>query len=280
MGRNFIIGDLHGNVSGEEKFLYFKKFPEARNLTKEDVVFQLGDFGYLWRYPEFINKYKQEQRQMNNIGKLNFTLFVITGNHENYDLIYALPLIKKWGGLVYEYTTLNNDKIYFAKKGEIYNINNKKIFTFGGAKTIKSKRDLITYEMYKNKESFKKEDPFTGRIKRKIASLNDICYWKQEDPSLEDILNAKNNLEKHNYKVDYVLTHTAPYEIIEQSLKDSKDKYYSKINVCDTAAFLSSIKNKINFRIWAFGHLHINFDKVIDNQRFICHYKKEPIELD
>jgi len=280
MGRNFIFGDLHGNVSGEEVFLYFKKFPKSRELTKEDVVFQLGDFGYIWRYPEFQLKYKKEQKQLDNLSKLNFTILVIPGNHENYDLIYKLPLINKWGGLVYEYTSISNNKIYFAKKGEVYFINGKKIFTFGGAKTIKSTRTLVSYEMYKNKEIIKKVNSLSGRIRRKKASLSDICYWPQEDPSMEDIINAKKNLKKHNYKFDYILTHTAPYEIIEVMLTESKDKYFNKITVCDTAAFLSTIKDKIDFDIWAFGHLHENIEKKIDSRRYICHYYQEPIELD
>ena len=40
----FATGDTHGNF---ERFRP-EYFPEGRELTKEDVVLQLGDFGGVW----------------------------------------------------------------------------------------------------------------------------------------------------------------------------------------------------------------------------------------
>ena len=40
----FATGDTHGNF---ERFRP-ETFPEGRELTKEDVILQLGDFGGVW----------------------------------------------------------------------------------------------------------------------------------------------------------------------------------------------------------------------------------------
>ena len=39
-------------------------------------------------------------------------------------------------------------------------------------------------------------------------------YWSEEMPSEEEYDNARENLEKINYHVDYIITHTAPSETV------------------------------------------------------------------
>ena len=40
----YVTGDIHGDVSRFSK----KKFPEQKELTKDDIVMVLGDFGVIW----------------------------------------------------------------------------------------------------------------------------------------------------------------------------------------------------------------------------------------
>jgi hypothetical protein len=266
MGKNYFIGDLHGNVAGEEKFLNTKHFPEQKHLTKEDFVFQLGDFGYLWYYPEYKSEFKKQERQLDNLSKRNFTLFVIPGNHENYDLIYSLPLIYKFGDYVYEYTSLSGNKIYFAKRGSIYFINNKLIFTFGGATStsLDKRYSLLDYKNGVIKSSKNKRYP-------KKISLRDISIWPQENASTEEKLFAINNLKKYNFKVDYILTHAAPSFIVDFFLKEDKEKLF-----CPTALYLNYLNYLIDFKFWLFGHYHEN---KIALGKYICSYKQKPIEF-
>ena len=41
-----------------------------------------------------------------------------------------------------------------------------------------------------------------------------LSYWKGELPDNSEYREASENLKEHDFKVDYVLTHTAPREII------------------------------------------------------------------
>ena len=53
MSKNFVCGDIH--VPWDIKKLNTKMWPDGKDLTKEDILFQLGDFGGLW-YPVGVNK--------------------------------------------------------------------------------------------------------------------------------------------------------------------------------------------------------------------------------
>jgi hypothetical protein len=278
MGRIFVSGDWHGNQNGEMKYINKKYFPEQKELSKKDVLIQLGDFGYVWYYEEFKDFYNQERKQLNILANKKYTILVVPGNHENYDIINKLPVINKWGGKVYV-LKLEKGEIYFAVRGEVYVINNKTIFTFSGATT--SSEGRFTYEQYKSKEKVKKKKYRYGEYKKTVyekVKLKEISYWKQEISTEEEKENARKNLEKYNNKVDYVCTHTAPKFIVKEMLHDTEQNQ-TKIN-CDTAKFLDDISNIIEFKEWHYGHLHSNY-KIIDknNDTYKCHYSNSPEEL-
>jgi len=157
-------------------------------------------------------------------GKIAFT-----GNC--FTRLNAFPRISMFDGKV----GVINSSIYHLLRGEIYTIENNKFFTFGGAHSI-------------------------DKLERRI----DISWWSAELPSYSEIENAYTNLDKHNWDVDYVLTHTAPRSIIETHLPYFRDKQF-----CPTADFLNEIHAKIKFRRWYFGHFHRE-QRILD--KYICQY--------
>lgn len=50
-------------------------------------------------------------------------------------------------------------------------------------------------------------------IDRAYRTLNK-SYWEEEIPSEEDYKNGNKNLKACDYKVDYVITHTCPLNLI------------------------------------------------------------------
>lgn len=68
----FATGDTHGN------FEWFRPeyFPEGGELTKEDVVLQLGDFSGVW----FGNE--RDDEALDWLEGLPFTVAFVSGNHE------------------------------------------------------------------------------------------------------------------------------------------------------------------------------------------------------
>lgn len=271
MGRNFIFGDYH---NGKEELFYLEnsRFPEQKELTKEDVIFFLGDFGCFWYYPEYLDGYNNDIKALDFILNKNYTSFIILGNHENYDLIEKLPIIEKFGGRVYVYTNDNNKSLYIAIRGEIYIVNNKKIFTFNGAKS--SDKGRYSLALHKSGEIIKKPKYRYGELigyKRESIKLSQVNIWNQELPTKEEMFYALSNLKKHKYKVDYIFTHTCSQIIINQMINNTlKRKMYDPVSI-----FLDEIYNLTEFTEWHYGHFHLN----IKYKNIYCHYKAIPLEI-
>lgn len=221
----YITGDMHGAENIDK--LSNINFPEQKGLTKDDYLIVLGDFGALW-YGKSSESYKEDKKLQDWYKKKNFTTLFVDGNHENHYEINKLPEVEMFGGTVGKV----NDSIYHLKRGQIYNIGGKKIFTFGGANSI----DKMFRRPY-------------------------ISWWSEELPTCLEMNKGVDNLANHNMSVDYVLTHCCPSSIMlkinEAYMVDTETDYFDML------------KDKINFKHWYFGHYHI--DKDITD-KFTCLY--------
>lgn len=247
MSRLFVCGDTHGRTMDTKK-ISLKAWPEQKELTKEDVLVQLGDFGWIW-YPFGVNK--EQEYWLNWLANRKYALLVVLGNHENYDIIDTLPEKEMFGGIVKYLVSSGRfgiGEIYFAKRGEVYTIGNKKCFCFGGALSTD----------------------------RGIEALG-TSYWKQELPTHEEYEYGFSQIDKHNRKFDYVFSHTCPSRIIENIIHKTP---YTEARFNDPVAkYFDEIDNLIEFKEWHFGHFHTDI-KVIENENiFQCHYESIPVEL-
>ena len=82
-----MTGDTH---AGWMERLNTAAFPEQKEMTKDDYVIILGDFG-IW------DDSKREKYGLDWLEKKSFTTLFIDGNHENYDMLDAMPE-KRWNG--------------------------------------------------------------------------------------------------------------------------------------------------------------------------------------
>lgn len=69
----YLIGDTHGHI--ELNKLSNKNFPEGKNLTKNDYVIILGDFGLLWKNDSTFKYW------LDFLNNKNYTILFIDGNH-------------------------------------------------------------------------------------------------------------------------------------------------------------------------------------------------------
>ena len=181
------------------------------DLTKEDYLIVCGDMGVCWDgkgFDRYIQKYWNHKP---------WTTLFVDGNHENFDILFSYP-VEEWnGGKISKIT----DSIFYLRRGEIYTINNKKFFCFGGARSI-------------DKE-FRKEG---------------ISWWPQEIPSEEEFNYAISNLEKHNNQVDYILSHCLDSICLKANFPS-----YETDKVTD---YLSQIKYIAKYKHHYCGHYHID----------------------
>ncbi len=204
-----------------------------KKLTDGDICIICGDCGLL-----FLND-ESEQRFLDDIEKKNYTILFVDGNHENFPAIYSYPEEMWNGGRVHR---IRKNVLYLCR-GQVFTIEGKTFFTFGGGYSI---------DKYMRREN--------------------VSWWKEEMPTMEEYKEGLDNLEKHNFTVDYIITHTANMKTVEyMAVKDR----YAGIKACHIEEaplnwYLEDIKEKTTYKRWFFGHFHRDWKIDYTNQRVLC----------
>lgn len=231
----YVTGDCHQNF---RKF-NTKIFPEQKEMTKEDYVIICGDFGGVWN-KEVENK--EEKHLLDWLEEKPFTTLFVDGNHENFDRLYSYPVELWHGGKVHKI----RPSVIHLMRGQIYEIDGKSFFTFGGA----SSHDIESGILDPEDPDFKEKKKWLDREWRSYR-VNHITWWAQELPSEEEMQEGRANLAAHDNQVDFIVTHccaTSTQMLIdEQKLKPDIETDY-----------LEEIKQMIQFKKWFFGHYHDN----------------------
>ena len=144
----FITGDLHGNAREEMKRLNIDNFPTQKELTKEDYVIILGDFGFVWDKEEN----KHEKYWLDWLQDRNFTTLFIDGNHENHDRLKAYPISEWHGGKVH----FIRPNVIHLMRGQVFTIENQKFLTMGGAPSHDIQDGILDPSDPNFKETYKK----------------------------------------------------------------------------------------------------------------------------
>ena len=225
----YITGDTHSN------FLRFteEKFPIQTEMTKDDYIIICGDFGGVWTFEEESRREKEALDWLNN---KNFTTLFVDGNHENYTRLYNYPIEEWKGGKVHKI----RDSVLHLMRGEIFDVDNKKIFAFGGAKSHDIQDGILNLD--------EEEKIYEYRKRGAYFRIRDFSWWDLELPTSQEMENGIENLEKINYKVDYIISHCCPTSI--QALINST---YKGDILTD---YLQHISEKCTFKRWYFGHYH------------------------
>ena len=203
----YITGDTHRE--------FYRLHDIEKN--KNNMLIILGDAGINYYLDERDNKLKEK------LNSYNIKLFCVQGNHEERpENISTYKEVDMFGGKVFieeEYPNL-----IFAKNGELYEIDNKKVLVIGGAYSVdKEYRQLMGLRWFADEE----------------LTDNEMC----------DIL------DKIDHKTfDYVFTHTCPeaWQPTDLFIKHINQSKISK----RMEKFLTTVSEIINFKHWYFGHFH------------------------
>jgi hypothetical protein len=220
---------ITGDMHGSIDIYKFQEF--GSELTRDDYVIITGDFGLLWsNFPN--DPYEKSLRDW--LEAKPWTTLFVDGNHENFMRLKELPEVDMFGGRVGKYT----EHIFHLKRGRIYTIDGISFFVMGGGVSVD--------------KAFRK--PF-------------VSWWEEEMPNYEEYATALENLQNVGFRVDVVLTHTAPDHIraeIMQTLllpgphkEDIIRKERDQLSM-----FLESLitDHDIQFEQWFFAHYHIDKD--------------------
>ena len=233
----YITGDCHRNF---ERF-NTRNFPEQKEMTKDDYVIICGDFGGVWDKDK---ESKEETFLLEWLDCKPYTTLVVDGNHENFDRLYAYP-VEEWnGGKIHRI----RDSVIHLMRGQVFTIEGKKVFTFGGASSHDISGGIL--------------EPGDPRFKRKKKALdkgwepyriNHISWWEQELPSEEEMEEGRLNLLKNGNEVDFIVTHccaSSTAAVIGQGMYQP-DRLTS---------YFEELRQTVKFKKWFFGHYHDNIN--------------------
>lgn len=228
----YVTGDTHSDFTRFTE----ESFPIQSEMKKDDYVIICGDFGGIWTFEEESAREKEALDWLNN---KNLTILFVDGNHENFTRLYNYPVEEWHGGKVHKI----RDSVLHLIRGEIFDIDNKKFFTFGGAKSHDIQDGILNLD--------EEEKIYEYRKRGAYFRIRDFSWWDLELPTEEEMNNGIKNLEKVNYKVDYVISHCCPTNI--QALLGGGT--YKKDYLTD---YLQKISEKLELKKWYFGHYHNN----------------------
>lgn len=248
----WITGDIHGNPQRFSTDI----FPEQKEMTKDDVVIILGDFGLVWDYS---GENKTEKYWLDWLENKPFTTLFIDGNHDNFDRLDNCPIEQWHGGNVH----FIRPSVIHLMRGQIFDIEDKSFFAFGGA----SSHDISAGILEPDDPDFKEKKKKLDKNPYALYRINHVSWWERELPNEEEMNEGLANLKKQNNKVDYIITHS-PYTSLLRQM-DGGSGLYQRDRLTD---YLQEIKQNVDYKHWMFGHFHQN--KTFHWERSSCLYEQ------
>lgn len=228
MIKNWLItGDTHGLVNSR-----LKNIDPQVYVPEETAVIILGDMGLNF----YLNKTDAKNKKV--VNDTGFHIYAVRGNHEERPEL--LNMSQLWdtyikGGVYYEPEFPN---IRYLMDGEEYEINGHSVLVVGGAYSIDKWYRLLR----------------AGYIEKEALSANPKkCGWfKCEQLTAEEMQDIEDKRKGNNY--DFVFTHTCPlsWEPVDLFLRGIDQSKVDK----SMEEWLDSFKDKINWKVWLFGHYH------------------------
>lgn len=202
----YVTGDTHGEM---------RRFhvPELRRLGKGDTLIVCGDFGFLWDGGE------EEEKNLRKIGKMKYSVLFLDGTHENFDLLGKFP-VEEWNGGRVQHIS---GGLYHLMRGQVYTIEERKIFTFGG-----------------------------GESQEKQIRMEANKWWPCEMPNLDEMREGADNLRANDFQVDYIFTHVPPPKI------DFAPGGLKTENRNQLEAYFGQVMKQAKYKKWFFGSQHLD----------------------
>lgn len=242
----WITGDIHG----DPRRFSVDNFPEQKEMTKDDYVIILGDFGLVWNQDEG----RTEKYWLDWLEDKPFTTLFICGNHENFERLYRMP-VEKWNGGL---THVVRPHIKHLMRGEVFELQDHTFFAFGGARSHDISDGILDYD----DEDWRKKAKQLDHQGKYMYRIKGLSWWEEEMPTKEEMKRGKFNLMKNDDYVDFILTHSPPASVIALLGNGLYEQY-------ELTRYLEEIRCDTLYQRWFSGHMHIN--KAINNKDILLY---------
>ena len=197
-------------------------------LNEGDTLIVCGDFGYIF------DGSKTETQVINFFSTRKFITAFVDGTHDNLTKINRARTTVWKGGKVHRI----KGNLLHLMRGQIFNIDGTKFFAFGGGESID--KDM--------------------RIEQNL-------WWREEEPTPDELAEGAEQLDEAGLKVDYIVTHEPPSLVKSAMLMRRGDS--DRVNKLN--GYFDKISRECEFKHWYFGSLHE--DRTI-TERHTCVFKK------
>ncbi len=225
----YVTGDTHRTKDIAK--LRARSWPAGQTLTRDDLVVVCGDFGALWSERDLAGGGGALLRWWESQP---WTTLFVDGNHENHDLIDALPTQKRFGAPAHVVPGCSH--VVHLMRGYVYDLplsGNKtaRCLAMGGARS-------------------------TDRAWR----VEGESWWAREMPSDEEYDRCTASLEAADWKVDYVLTHELPANLRMGAREWTSYAEFAG-DVDPLSNYLQWVYDTLDhdvLRMWYAGHYHVD----------------------
>ena len=184
-----------------------------RKLKAGDMLIVCGDFGYIF------DGSKLERQVIDYLSTRRFVTAFVDGSHDNMKKINSSRVTYWHGGMIHR---IKGNLIHLCR-GQIFDIEGNSYFTFGGGES--TDKDM--------------------RIEKGL-------WWREEEPTPQEMALGAKNLDERGLKVDYIVTHEPP-SLVKSSmllLRGDNDRI-NKLN-----GYFEEIGRSCEYKHWYFGSLH------------------------
>lgn len=234
----YVTGDTHGDAHKDAHGDRYRDkvdathWPEGQGLGHNDLVVVCGDFGGVGTEERYLKKFSWWE------GKPWTTLFV-DGNHENYDVIDAMPSEERFGGRVG--IDPKYPHVIHLLRGYVYEL------PVSPAKTVRA------YAMG------------GASSPDRVWRTEGFDWWEREMPSDDEIVRGLSSLDAVGWSVDYVFTHELPDKLRPMAVDGTKFSSIASGNdpVTSHLQYVYETIDRDALRCWFAGHYHV--DKFVDD---------------
>lgn len=241
----YVTGDTHGRHDVAK--LHARQWPEGQELSRDDYLVILGDFGAIWDWGagdhELLAWYESQP----------WTTLFADGNHENFDLIDAFEVSEMFGGRVQ--VVPGYPHVIHLMRGEVYELPVARGAAARGGEAcgaaVRGEADRgETVRCFVMGGA-----PSIDRIWR----VEGRSWWPREEPDESEYDNATRNLEAAGWSVDYVFTHEVPRSAIVDALDWSYRREGRDPVASELSGYLQWVDERLDasrLRAWYAGHYH------------------------
>ncbi len=200
-----------------DTFADTRRFSKTKvKLKKGDTIIVCGNFGF------FCDHDKLAEKSLKWLAKQKYTIAFLHGAIDDTAWLNNLPLVDWHAGKA----ARASKNVYYLPQGEVYEIEGKTLFCFGGGENLDYIGSNYTEEFYSS-------SILTPEVMQR----------------------AKDNLKRYHNQVDYIITHDAPSKLraIMQQRKQIENPIFTGFH-----QFLDEIWEQTKFSGWVFGKYREN----------------------